>query len=102
MTIISSQRFLDESIVEEKIEELNGCESVTVPIAYAGEFEGKECYLLMDSHHTVAAAKEKQIVIEYEEQTPNDWNPDWTFEEILENSWNDSDWYDVETGIDVW
>jgi len=92
MKVISSQRHLNYTIVEEKIAELTSKTSVELPVYEVG-FD--DLYILCDGHHTKAAAEELGIeviykVIEHQDRL--------TGEELLEISWIDSDWYDVETG----
>lgn len=102
MIIISSQRHLNDDIVEQKVEELKGEESVTLPIIYAGECNGDQLYILIDGHHTYAAAKESDIKVRFEEFSKSErgYNNEWTLDETLENLWMDSDYYNIETGCD--
>ena len=68
MTIISSQRFRDYSIIEEKTEYLqeNGITQITVPVckAFYTDLEGNDLYIMIDNHHTYEAAKELGIKVE--------------------------------------
>lgn len=60
MKVISSQRFLDYDIVDEKLAEMEsaGVESITLPIINAGmtDLEGNDLYILIDGHHRKEAA----------------------------------------------
>lgn len=96
--IISSQRYIDNKKVEQKMNEIGG--RVTLPVLYAGEYEGEAIYILVDGHHTAEAARELCLPINYETIDAKAWGYDtrWTLEDALENLWMDSDWYDVETG----
>lgn len=88
--IISSQRYLDESIVAEKV--------ITGPIclpAYAVEIDGVQYAVLADGHHRRAAAIEAGVEVSYEIKS----HPEYlTGEALLEAMYNDSDYYDIETG----
>jgi hypothetical protein len=100
MTIISSQRFLNYDIVEEKATELEGATVVLLPV-YEVEMEdgeGNALYILADGHHRREAANDLGIAVEYEIVRHQD---DLTGEQLLENSWIDSDWYYVESGRPV-
>jgi len=98
--IISSQRYIDQSIVDDKIESLTGQTKIALPIMYAGDYDGDSVYVLLNGHHTAAAARELGIEIEYVPQERREWNwdPEWSIEDALENNWIDSDWYNFETG----
>lgn len=96
--IISSQSHRDYSIVEQKIAELNGKDSVRIPVHYAGEMDGEKYFIQIDGHHTLEAACELGLKVEFVETDHNNWDASWTLEEALENNFNDCDWYDVETG----
>ena len=116
MTIISSQRFRDDEIIEQKIEELkeNGTTKVTAPVirSYMKDDNGNDLYILVDKHHTISAAIALGIEIEFEEvdddisyyQDIEDQNG----EAICEAHWMDSNWYYIDTdeenaqGVDVW
>jgi hypothetical protein len=96
--IISSQSYRDYNIVDQKIVELKGQKSVSVPVHYAGELDGIKYYIQIDGHHTLEAARELGISVEFAEADHNDWDNDWSLDEALEHNWNDCDWYNVETG----
>lgn len=101
MKIISSQRFINYDIVDEKIEEIKNYENVTLPIIDAGmqDFNGESLFILIDGHHRKEAAEELGIEIRYEE-TENEHYV--TGEELLSECWCDSDWYYIENGMLVW
>ena len=101
MTIISSQDYIAEEIVERKQDELQDIQVVILPIAFAGTFENAEYYILMDCHHTREAAIRMGKKIEYEKhdgQSEYNWATNWTFEETLEENWMGGEWYNIETG----
>lgn len=94
--IISSQRHLDSEIVNEKIAQLEAeqpSEIVLQTWAVGGDFDDIE--ILFDGHHTLEAAQQLGIAIRFEqvECTEN-----LTGEDMLNQFWMDSDWYDIETG----
>lgn len=97
MTYISSQRFLDSEIVESKKADLDGAQSVIIPCSYVGEINGVEYAMVSDHHHTMAAAKELGISIEFGVSAdPEGLEGD----ALLEARWMDSAYYNVETGVD--
>ena len=81
--IISSQEYRDWNIVDEKVNELQGKTSVNVPIQYAGQYAGSSVYIQIDGHHTLEAANELGIKINFVESQANNWD-DLTLDEILE------------------
>lgn len=93
MRIISSQHYLDWNIVEEKMNEIEGMESIEIPCCEIGEIDGEEYAVQVDGHHTLAAARELGIPVEF----TFDEDPDGLEgEEYLVNHYMDGDWYDVE------
>lgn len=92
-TIISSQRFLDNSIIEEKIAELESNRPQEI-VLLAWDVNG-DCAVLSDGHHTLEAASQLGISVEFQiARHPEGLKG----EDLLERSWMDSDWYDVKTG----
>lgn len=101
MTVISSQRYLNDEIVSEKVEELRGDVKVVLPV-YDSELaddDGNTLFVLADGHHRLEAAKELGIPVEYEVIRHQD---DLVGEQLLDNNWIDSDWYYIESGKTVW
>lgn len=94
MTIISSQHFINWEIVETKMEEIKGMDKVVIPCTYVGFINGIEYAMQSDNHHTLAAARELGIEIEF--NITND-SEDLEGETLLEQRYNDGDWYNVET-----
>lgn len=94
MKIISSQHFIDWEILERKMEEIKDMEKVVVPCSYVGFIDGVEYAMQNDGHHTLAAARELGIEIEFEISADSE---DLEGEELLDARYNDGDWYDVET-----
>ncbi|MFA5911833.1 MAG: hypothetical protein WC815_23885 [Vicinamibacterales bacterium] len=97
MRYISSQRYLDPETVETKKAELEDVESVSIPCSYVGIINGVEYAMVADKHHTLAAARELGLEIEF------DVSPDPEYlegEALLEARYIDSSYYNIETGID--
>ncbi|KAA8385464.1 ParB/RepB/Spo0J family partition protein [Acetobacter tropicalis] len=100
---ISSQKFLDEEIVAEKI----AAEDFTVFVSPSFEIDGEEYRLMLDGHHSFAAAKEAGVepVIIEQDGTDNDTicllNAG-NIDDFLAVNRNDCDFYDISTGRDVW
>ena len=92
MKIISSQHFLDWEKVEEKIEQIKGMEVIQIPCCEIGEIDGEEYAVQVDSHHTLAAARELEIPVEF---TFSDDPEGLTGDDYLQAHYMDGDWYDV-------
>lgn len=93
MKIISSQHYINWTKVEEKMNGIAGMESVEIPCCEIGEIDGVEYAVQVDGHHTLAAARELGIPVEF----IFDEDPEGlTGEGYLQAHWMDGDWYDVE------
>lgn len=101
MKIISSQRYIDYEIVDEKIKEIEGSTSITLPIidAEMKDLNGEDLYILVNGHHRKEAAEELGIEVLYEE-VDNEYGV--TGDDLLLQCRIDSDWYYVESGRLVW
>ncbi len=92
-TVISSQRYIDNDILNAKIAQIEAekPEAVTLNVyAYNDEFA-----VLPDGHHTYEAAMQCDVPVIFEIVN----HPEGlTGDNLLEQSWIDSDWYDVKTG----
>lgn len=97
MKYISSQRYLDQETVNAKKAEIEGLESVVVPCSYVGTINGIEYAMVVDKHHTMAAAKELGIEVVYDVKADPE---NLEGEDLLEARFIDSAYYDVETGVD--
>lgn len=99
MKVISSQSYLDDEIVSEKMDALaeNGVKRIVVPVINAKmkDYDGNDLYIMTDKHHTLKAAKELGIEIEFEETEGYE---GMSGEDILKAEYIDSDWYYVEDG----
>ena len=65
MKVISSQHYLDWNRVEEKMEEIKDADIVEIQCHAIGEIDGEEYAVQVDGHHTLAAARELGIEIEF-------------------------------------
>lgn len=96
MKIISSQRYIDEKIVEQKLEQLAGKSSLVLE---AWDVGMDDLAVLSDGHHRLEAAQRLGIPVTFEIAS----HPEKiTGVTLLESMWMDSDYYDVETGKNVW
>lgn len=95
MTIISSQHYIDDIIVDRKIAELQsaGTDRVVIPCYYVGMIDGEEYAMQSDGHHTLAAAREIGLPVEFD---IIDDPESLTGEDLLSARYMDGDWYDVE------
>ena len=103
MKLISSQRYLDEAIVAVKIEN----EDFEVQVSPEFEFEGETYRVVMDGHHSYAAAKKAGAEPVFYEQDASDNDriallENGNTEDFFDVCRIDSDWYDIETGYDIW
>jgi hypothetical protein len=95
MKIISSQKYFNNEIVLAKMAELENEKSVTLPVAEVG-FD--DLFVLVDGHHRLIAAQELGIEVKFEITLHGD---GLTGEDLLEQTWIDSDWYDIKTGNSI-
>lgn len=99
--MISSQRYIDETIVAEKLEARDF--AVTVAFLSHPDFPGEEFTLLVDGHHSLAAAKQAGVAPEITHVDHLQAELDALgLEDFLTVYSMGDDWYDVETGVDVW
>lgn len=109
--VMSSQRFLGDEIVEEKKDEIiaKGIQEVTCPITKAcvQDLAGNDMFILTDKHHTLAAARELNIPVKFEE-VENDFTESTDGEEICAEYFMGDSWFYVNhsdktmIGKDVW
>lgn len=97
--ILSSQRYLDREIVAKKKRQLKKADTdfVDVPCSEVGEIDGINYAIVVDKHHTMAAAKELGIEIRF---VIGDDSEKLKGDDLLQARYIDSPYYDVETGID--
>lgn len=94
MTIISSQHYINWETVEEKMEQLKGKSNITIPCAYVGEIDGEEYAIQIDGHHTLVAARELGIEVEFDVHEDDEGLEG---EALLDARYMDGDYYNVET-----
>ena len=99
--LISSQRYIDEKTVTQKIEE----KDFTVLLSPVFEIDGQKYQVIMDGHHSYHAAKETGVKPNYIIQTAQTNDKiallKKNIDEFLEAAWIDSNWYEIETGINI-
>jgi hypothetical protein len=98
--IISSQKYRDADTVAAKI----AAADYVVTIATITNADGNEYSLIVDGHHSHAAAIETgnapvYVESDYNYQSEVDCIG---FEDFLASKYIDSDYYDIETGVNVW
>lgn len=103
MITISAQRFLDDAIVEEKV----AARDFIVSVSPSFEIDGVLYRLVLDGHHSLAAAKAAAVDPEFVEQDARDNDTiavldRGNVEEFMIMHRIDSDYYDIVTGVDVW
>lgn len=101
--IITSQRYIDEEIVKEKL----AAEDFEVMLSPSFEIDGEIYQVILDGHHSWHAAKAAGVEPSYWVAECCDHDAigllDQGKEELfLETVWMDSEYYDIETGSDVW
>lgn len=102
VTIISSQRFLDDEIVATKKEN----QDYEVCVSPVFEFEGNLYQVVLDGHHSHQAAIEAGVDPIYMEadSTTDDRISllDGNIDDFLYLCHGGDDWYDIITGHDIW
>ena len=101
MKVITSQSYIDDEIVERKMSELSGKNSVSLTVWTTGlkDDEADELCVLADGHHTYEAAMELGLEIQFEECE----HPEGLMgEDLLQAAWMDGDYHYLGTEIDVW
>jgi len=94
--LISSQRYLDSDRVAEK----QADQDYDVVIGRAIEIDGYECHIVIDGHHSLAAAALDGVVpnIRIATETESDREGIDDLDDYLESHWMDSDWYYIADG----
>lgn len=72
---------------------------VLIPCAYVGIIDGEEYAAVVDRHHTLAAARELGLAVDF---VVGDDSEGLTGDDYLNARYIDSAWYDIETGIEIW
>jgi len=102
-TIISSQRHINDEIVADKL----AAQDYTVTLSPVFEIEGDEYQVVLDGHHSLEAARQAGVepaFIEADKQMADTVAliERGEIEDFLAATRIDSDYYDIETGRDVW
>jgi len=102
MITISSQRHLDDATVEAK----RAAKDYNVTVSPVFEIDGDQMRVIIDGHHSYAAAIADGVDPIYTEATEQDDDRvailnRGDIDGYLEASWLDSDYYDAETGRDI-
>ena len=101
-TIISSQHHLDDEIVEAKRVDRD----YEVMLSPAFEIDGLTVQVVLDGHHSLAAAKADGVDADYIVANATDHDAVTLIDSdprlFLEAVWADGDYYDVINGGDVW
>lgn len=103
MTTISSQRYLDEEIVNEKI----AAEDFEVLVSPEFQVDGETFRVVLDGHHSLAAAKQAGVkpVVITADGTDHDavcLLDEGQVEDFLLATHMGDDYYNIETGKDIW
>lgn len=97
--IISSQRYIDDEIVQNKREN----KDYVVTISPEFVIDGTAMQAVIDGHHSLAAAREDGVEPEYIVASVSEDDriamlQDGCIDDYLEVCYMDSDWYDIQTG----
>ena len=103
MQIISSQHFIDDETVSAKV----AAQDFEVMVSPEFEYAGEVLCVVLDGHHSLAAAKLAGVAPEFvtADATINDkvaLLARGEIEQFLEASWVDGDYYNIEDGRGVW
>lgn len=103
MKTISSQRYINEEIVESKITE----QDFTVAVSPVFEVEGEDFRVVLDGHHSLEAANRVGVSADFVEQDASDNDTiallnKGDIDDFLVATHMGSDYYDTDTGADVW
>lgn len=101
--IISSQHYLNDQTVEDK----RAVSDYEVMLSPVFEIDGEAFQVVIDGHHSLAAAKADGVEPVYYEATIQDSDRvalivRGEIEDFLAASHMDGDWYDISTGRAVW
>ena len=100
--IISSQRYIDDETVAKKIDAAD----YVVFVSPEFEVDDMTVQVVLDGHHSLAAAKIAGVEPEYRVMTAMDHDAIGIEQEdpeaFLEITYMDSDYYDIDTGATLW
>lgn len=98
MQTISSQRHLDDAKVEEKI----AAGDYTVTVTPEFEIDGETYRVMIDGHHRYSAAVQVGAAINWVTADPENMVRNGQIAEMLEAYHHGDDYYNVETGENIW
>lgn len=103
MKTISSQRYIDDAIVAQKMADAD----FTVAVSPAFEIDGETYRVVLDGHHSFSASHAAGVGAIFVEYTASDHDAvalldQGAIEDFLAVTHLGSDYYDVSTGRDVW
>lgn len=103
MQTISSQHYIDDDIVAEKL----AARDFEVQVSPVFEAGGVSVRVVLDGHHSLAAARQAGEEPEFvtADATTNDkvaLLERGEIDDFLELAWIDGDWYDIDTQQCVW
>lgn len=95
-TIISSQKYIDEATVASK----RAAADYMVTVGKVITIDGQDYSVLIDGHHSLAAARADGVEPTYRTATVQECDREGieSVEDYLAAHWIDCDWYDVATG----
>ena len=98
--MITSQRYIDQDTVDAKINDSD----YVVMLATIADSDGNEYDLVVDGHHSYAAAIQSgnAPVYEYSDYNYQAEVDCLGFDDFMASKWIDSEYYDIETGVNVW
>ena len=101
--LISSQRYIDDDVVQKKVQAKDFTVHVSPPFKVGNE----TLQVIQDGHHAFAAAKEAGQKPNFVQQTARDNDriellKKGAIDDFLEASYVDSPWYYYDTNRDVW
>jgi hypothetical protein len=102
-TIISSQRYREEAIVDAKI----AASDYVCTVSPIIEIDGESYRVMIDGHHSHSAAVRAgvdPVYVEADEQTSDVVSllASGDVDGALDAWWIDDDWYDINTGETIW
>ena len=106
MKVISSQRYINYSIVADIIQDMvdTDAKKITLPVIDTGiqDDAGDNLYILIDGHHRYTAARELGVMVVYEIDYRHEYARYAGSEDILIIAHMGDDYYYVDTGVNVW
>lgn len=101
MRVITSQHYLDDSIINSKMDMLANADSVGLTVWITGlqDDNGDDLCILADGHHTYTAAVALGIDVVFDQVE----HPEGiSGETLLDIAWMDGDYIYLDSGVTVW